>query len=292
MMAVRSVKLLSAAALLAPPACAVDPAGGDLVLVSGNPTVHMQPLRRDGNVVDAAPANSHLNNYGGPILSNIHISPIYWNSGVQFTSTLDPFYNDVPASGLWAMLDQYGVGFGSGSPGVVATQSTRDIADSAIRTEILVEINHGSVPLPTDPNNYYPVHLAPDMQVTAPDGTHSCVFFCAYHGTFQARDVNGNVFNINYGVLPDLGGACAGGCGGDTILNNTTSVASHELIEAATDPAVGLATTIGFPLAWYDPAHGEIADICGHQHGTTVGHGHSYVIQLEFSNADNDCVQL
>ena len=290
MMAVRLAMPL-AAALLSVTACAVEPSTDDLALVDGNPTVHMLPVHAGDKVLDSAPPNSHLNNYGGPILSNIQVSPIYWNSDVQFRSTFDPFYNDIPASPLWAMLDQYGIGFGSGRAGVVASQSTRNVADSAIRTEILVEINRGTVPLPTDPNNYYPVHLAPNMQVTAPDGTHSCVFFCAYHGTFQARDVNGNVFNINYGVLPDLAG-CASGCGDDTLLNTTTSVASHELIEAATDPAVGLATTIGFPLAWYDPAHGEIADICGHQHGTTVGHGNSYIIQLEFSNADNDCVQL
>jgi hypothetical protein len=292
MTAARLLSLLGISCLLPVAACVADPGSPDgLVLIEGSSAVHMQPTRASDKVVEAAPPNSHLTNFGGPILPNIHISPIYWNAGVQFTSTLDPFYNDVPNSPLYGMLGQYGIGNGSSRPGVVASQSTRNIADSELRTEVLIEINLGTVPLPTDPNNYYPVHLAPNMQVTAPDGTHSCVFFCAYHGTFQARDVNGTVFNINYGVLPDLGGACAGGCGGDTILNNTTSVASHELIEATTDPAVGLATTIGFPLAWYDPGHGEIGDICGHQHGTTTGNGNTYVVQLEFSNAANDCVQ-
>jgi len=40
------------------------------------------------------------------------------------------------------------------------------------------------------------------------------------------------------------------------------SVASHELVEATTDPAAGLATTFAPPLAWYDRAFGEIGDIC------------------------------
>jgi hypothetical protein len=48
---------------------------------------------------------------------------------------------------------------------------------------------------------------------------------------------------------------------------------------------------IGFPLAWYDPTFGEIGDICNGQQGTTTGNGHNYVIQLEFSNAANNCVQ-
>ena len=63
-----------------------------------------------------------------------------------------------------------------------------------------------------------------------------------------------------------------------------------ELIEAVTDPAVGIATTFGPPLAWYDRTNGEIGDICNGQQGTTTGNGRSYVIQLEFSNSANNCV--
>ena len=45
------------------------------------------------------------------------------------------------------------------------------------------------------------------------------------------------------------------------------------------------------PLAWYDRNNGEIGDICNGQQGTTVGgDGVTYVIQLEFSNAANNCV--
>ena len=274
-------------------ACVADPeAAGGLVETGDSSNVHMLPIHSANKVQDAAPAGAHLQFFGGPTLPNIHVSPIFWNPTVQFQGTLSPFYNDVPNSPLYTMLTQYGIGHGSGRAGIVAGRSTRNIADSDIRTEVLFEINQGTVPQPTDPNSYYPVHLAPGMNVTAPDGSQSCVQFCAYHGTFQALDVNGNRFNINYGVLPDLSGACNGICGGNpSVVNNTTSVASHELIEATTDPAVGLATTIGFPLAWYDPAFGEIGDICNGQQGTTTGNGHSYVIQLEFSNSANNCVQ-
>jgi hypothetical protein len=292
MTAVQLLKFLTLSSSLLVSACAADSNDtGELVIIGGNSNVHMQPTRDAGKVVEVAPPNSHLSNFGGPTLPNIHVSPIYWNSGVQFRSTFDSFYNDVPNSPLYSMLSQYGIGHGNGRAGAVGTQSTRNISDAELRTEVLIEINRGTVPSPTDPNNYYPVHLSPGMQVSAPDGTLSCVFFCAYHGTFQAQDVTGRVFNINYGVIPDLSGACNGICGGNPqVVNNTTSVASHELIEATTDPAVGLASTIAFPLAWYDPGHGEIGDICNGQQGTTTGNGHSYTIQLEFSNAANDCV--
>jgi hypothetical protein len=74
-------------------------------------------------------------------------------------------------------------------------------------------------------------------------------------------------------------------------VNNLDAVSSHEAVEAATDPEVGLATVIGPPLAWYDPNNGEIGDICNAQQGTIVGgDGVTYVIQLEFSNSANNCV--
>jgi len=273
-------------------ACAVDTSDDHkLVAVDENTVVHIQPVRTARPVVYSSPPGSHLSYFGGPVLPNVHVSPIYWNSSVQFIATLDSFYNDVPNSSLYNMLTQYGVERGNGQPGAVAGRVNQNIADANIRTAVLVEINRGTVPLPSNPDNYYPVHLAPGMQVSSPDGGLSCQTFCAYHGTFRVLDVNGNTFNVNYGVLPDLGGACNGICGSNTVVNNTTSVASHELVEATTDPAVGLATTIGFPLAWYDPSHGEIGDICNGQQGTTTGNGHSYVIQLEFSNAANNCVQ-
>jgi len=293
MTAARLLKLLSLSTSLLLPACVAEPqSAGELIAIDNTTKVHLLPIQSKDKVPEFAPPGAHLQFFGGPVLHNVHAFPIFWNPTVQFQGTLSPFYNDVPNSPLYDMLVQYsGIGRGSGLPAVVAGRSTRNIRDSDIRTEVLFEINQGTVPQPTDLNNYYPVQLAPNMSVTAPDGSQSCVVFCAYHGTFQAQDVNGNVFNINYGVLPDLSGACNGVCGGNTIVNNTTSVASHELVEATTDPSVGLATFIGFPLAWYDPNYGEIGDICNGQQGTTTGNGHTYTIQLEFSNARNDCVQ-
>jgi hypothetical protein len=81
--------------------------------------------------------------------------------------------------------------------------------------------------------------------------------------------------------MPDLGGACAGGCGGGSLLDNTTQVSSHEMGEAITDAAVGVNN-----LAWYDDANGEIGDICNGQPGTAAGHA----IQLLWSNSQNACV--
>ena len=74
------------------------------------------------------------------------------------------------------------------------------------------------------------------------------------------------------------------------VFGNYTSVTSHELVEAMTDADVGIATTFAPPLAWYDMVNGEIGDICNGQQGTYTANGTAYTIQLEFSNAANNCV--
>jgi len=280
----RLVQTLLVSTMLLGSACVADdqtdPSADDTV-------VHMMPLHGvDAPVSNAAPAGAHLTNFGGPLLKNISVHPVFWNSNTQFQSNLNTFYNAVTASPLWSMLTQYGIGNGSGVAGITDTKTTTTVTDSAIHTELNNLFAAGRLPLPSS-NNYYPVHFPSGVSITSPDGSKSCVVFCAYHGTYVRNGVN-----VNYGVIPDQGGGCAGGCGANSQrVNNLDSVSSHELIEATTDPAVGLATVIGNPLAWYDPNNGEIGDICNGQQGTTVGRdGVTYVIQLEFSNSANNCV--
>jgi hypothetical protein len=68
------------------------------------------------------------------------------------------------------------------------------------------------------------------------------------------------------------------------------------MAEAVTDAQVGSATVFGPPLAWYDPSPpptpdlGEVADICAPQDVTVSAGGHTYTVQLEFSNLQNNCV--
>lgn len=127
----------------------------------------------------------------------------------------------------------------------------------------------------------------PGFTVTGPGGTDtSCVQFCAYHSTvaFGGR-------SVPYGVLPDLGGACADGCGmGAVPFDNVTSVHSHELVESVTDAEVGVAsqTSVGRPIAWYDTATdtGEIGDICNAMQTQLVG----YTVQTLWSNVVGACI--
>jgi hypothetical protein len=247
--------------------------------------VHMLPLHDASKVSDAIqPAiTAHLNYYGGPVLKNVNVYPVFWNSSTKLQPNINAFYPAVVGgSPLYAMLNQYsGIGSGTASAGYVDSNATKSVRDSAVQSRLNTLFSQNKLPAPSA-NNYYPVHFPSGMTITAPDGSRSCVVFCAYHGTYVRNGVN-----VNYGIIPDIGqSGCNGGCGGSTVTNNTDSVASHELVEATTDPAVGLATVYGPPLAWYDPNNGEIGDICNANQGSTAG----FTVQKEWSNAANACV--
>jgi hypothetical protein len=284
----RLVQTLLLTTMLFGSACMADPDGTDQTDPSADGTlIHMMPLHNPDKVSNSAPAGAHLTFFGGPVLKNVSIHPVFWNSSTQFQSNLNAFYKAVTQSRLYDMLFQYSsIGRGSGVSGIVDSRSTANVTDSALHTELNNLFAAGRLPLPNG-SNYYPIHFPSGMSITAPDGSKSCVTFCAYHGTYVRNGVN-----VNYGVVPDQGGGCAGGCGNNAQrVNNLFSVSSHELVEATTDPAVGLATTFAAPLAWYDMTNGEIGDICNGQQGTTVGgDGVTYVVQTEFSNSAKNCV--
>jgi len=285
-LALSSSLLTSACALDVDPA---DPTVTDEAAPADDGTVvHMMPLSDSSKLTaDAAPAGAHLTYFGGPVLTHVSVHPVFWNANTQFQANISAFYKGVTNSTLFDLLNQYsGIGRGTGVNGFVDNRTTTRLSDAALHTELNRLFTAGSLPAP-NASNYYPIHFPAGVSITAPDGSRSCVQFCAYHGTYVRNGVN-----VNYGVIPDQGGGCAGGCGNNAQrVNNMDSVASHELVEAVTDPAVGLATVFGPPLAWYDQTNGEIGDICNGQQGTTLGgDGVTYTIQLEFSNNANNCV--
>jgi hypothetical protein len=287
------------------------------------PRLHIVPFR-DPNAPNnaavglAAPAGAHLTYFGGPITSNIQVVQVLYGSGsynAQVAGTTSPtmgnFYSDITGSGsgLVSLLQQYntpvsggtGQTFGNGTfaglfqivPAAGNNGST--ITDAQIQSELLAQIAAGHLPSPTldatgNPNTLYMTFFPPGKTITQ-GGSSSCVGggFCAYHGTTSTL-FNGQ--HVLYGVMPDMqtGGCSTGGCGNGGVFGNYTSVTSHELVETMTDAFVGIATTFAPPLAWYDMVNGEIGDICNGQQASYTANGTAYTIQLEFSNAANNCV--
>jgi hypothetical protein len=272
----------------------------------------------NGAVGFAAPAGAHLTYFGGPVISNVHVVQVLYGSGsynAQVAGTSTPsmgnFFSDLTgaSSGYITLLSQYSTPASGGTNQTIgngtfdglfqivpsAANNGSTIDDTQIQAELLAQISAGHLPAPVldaagNVNSLYMIYFPPGKTITQ-GGTSSCVGggFCAYHGTTSSTL---NSKNILYGVLPDMqaGSGCATGCGTSTTFGNYTSVTSHELTEAITDADVGIATTFAAPLAWYDMTNGEIGDICNAQQGSYVANGTTYTIQLEFSNAANNCV--
>ena len=294
-----------------------------LPIVPAAPRLHIVPFRdpsapNSAAVGLAAPAGAHLTYFGGPITSNIQVVQVLYGSGsynAQVAGTASPsmgqFYSDITGSGsgLISLLQQYntpasggtGQTFGNGTFGGLfqivpaAGNNGSTITDAQIQSELLAQIAAGHLPAPTldatgNPNTLYMTFFPPGKTITQ-GGSSSCVGggFCAYHGTTSTL-FNGQ--HVLYGVMPDMqtGGCSTGGCGTAGVFGNYTSVTSHELVETMTDAFVGIATTFAPPLAWYDMVNGEIGDICNGQQTSYTANGTAYTIQLEFSNAANNCV--
>jgi len=138
-------------------------------------------------------------------------------------------------------------------------------------------IDNKVVPAPDD-DTLYMIHFPPTVRVTM-YGSSSCQEFCAYHSSFQ----HGSQV-VRYGVMPDQNaGGCQNGCGvsGGQPVDSTSLTASHELMEAITDPDPG--------QGWYgqNSAYcGEVGDICNAMPGTANG----ATVQKTWSNKLGTCI--
>jgi hypothetical protein len=266
----------------------------------------------NGSPISPGPSGAHLTYYGGPVVSSINVVVVYYGNGSYLpalSTGLPSFYTAITNGSYMDMLSEYstqGVS-GGGTTGneliqrggtnaylgsYIITPSAANngstIDDSQIQAELQAQINGSHLPAPSydangNADTLYMIYFPPGKTITQ-GGSSSCVSggFCAYHGTIPVGSRN-----ILYGVQPDMqsGSGCFTGCGGSSVFNNYTSVASHEFSETITDAAVGIATTLSPPLAWYDNTNGEIGDICNAIQGTADG----YTVQAEWSNLQGGC---
>jgi hypothetical protein len=295
---------------------------GSIVLISSALPIPAQiqnsvPTRDASATNTSAPTGAHLSYFGGPVVSKPQIVQVLYGGGsynvhVAGTSipTMGNFFADLLGtnSGYIPLLQQYSTVFSGGTnQGIVngtfdglftinpsAGNNGSTINDSNIQAELLAQINAGQLPAPVlggqgNVNTIYMIYFPPGKTIISVQGQTSCVDFCAYHST-TSNTLNSK--HLLYGVIPDLklGSACSGRCGTSSVFDNYTMVTSATLSDTITDPDFGINTGVKAPLAWFDPNHGEIGPICNLQQGSYTANGTTYMIQLEFSNATNDCV--
>ena len=156
-----------------------------------------------------------------------------------------------------------------------ATVTSAQIADG-----LRVLMNAGTLPKPST-SRLFVVFFRSGQVISTPFG-NSVNDFCAYHDTMSYASATAYYAVVPYEVN-------SRGCRpASTSFDSVTTVVSHELVEAITDPGVGLDR-----LAWYDANNGEIGDICAGVSApaaVTGGDGVKYVVQREWSNRSHSCI--
>jgi hypothetical protein len=265
----------------------------------------------------AAPSGAQLVYYGGRVISNVQVIEVLYGSGSylsQIAGSLSPnmatFFQGVLNSPYVDWLSEFNTSGGAQPDQVIgrgsflqrvgiapaASRNQAIVSDDDIQAELVAQIAAGALPGPTldaagNSNTYYAVFFPHGKTIMLGDSA-SCTVgsFCAYHNTIAQGPGHGEVY---YGVHPDMqaGSGCEFGCGVGSLFAKEQQIAAHELVEAITDPEIGLASALAPPLAWYDQSFGEIGDICNGLVGTVVGSdGVTYAVQKEFSNRANDCI--
>ena len=243
------------------------------------PVAAPRELFRHVGAVPAAPTPL-LTYRDGPLIESVQVYNLYigsaWSSGDAKTiaAGLDGFFKFVLTSALIDQLAEYSVpnykithGKFVGSKVLSSIAPPPSVTDAWMQTTLQQAIAAGGGVPKAEPNVLYFLYLPPGVTLTQ-GGGKSCQAFCGYHD-----DIDGKIF---YAAMPYAN--CNGCLGGLSTLDAMTSVSSHELCEAITDPVPG--------TGWYDDANGEIGDICAWE-TKKIG---SYTVQKEWSNAKKGCV--
>ncbi|HEX9100831.1 MAG TPA: hypothetical protein VF997_01440, partial [Polyangia bacterium] len=237
----------------------------------------------------ARAATCHLSYGNGALIPNVKIVALYWgttnNGQYKYKDQLHQYYDAVANSAYFDWLVEYdatGYTLGRGGfaaeyadPSPPAKTTIDETAD--LQPWISALIDAGKIPAP-DANTLYFVHLPGSAQVSSGAGGTTCTDNCAYHFFYQK-----GAQQVRFAVIPDQNsGTCSTNSACPIQLaafDRLTIVASHELVEAVTDPA---------GTGWIDQSQscGEIGDICVGQPGKAAG----YTVQLEWSNKNAKCI--
>jgi hypothetical protein len=208
--------------------------------------------------------------HGGALLSHVEAQPVFmgsdWASNSSLVSTagsLNTYVGYLVNSNYMDMMTNagYNVGRGTSTSGatlnLTLNKTTTGLSDSQIHTNLQNAISAGQLAAP-DAQRLYVVYVEPGVIVKL-GSSSSRTTFLGYHGAFAGHTAGGQAADIRYAVLPYPGtpNPSPGSQGFGSSFDELTSVSSHEIAEAVTDPDVNYKR-----LGWYDDQlNGEIGDL-------------------------------
>jgi hypothetical protein len=244
-------------------------------LDAGTPPVH------EAGAPDAAPDVDHgapsttypaftpdvgqITNNGGPVLPNPQIVTVTWSSDPN-ASYFEAFGDTIGASKYWAAaVTQYGVGAptsGAANHVNITTSPPTNFVDTDLANYVAMNAQDTATSMWPAPNAnvVYVVYLAPTTSLTFQGADACSQGIGGYHDNVTAGSQN-----VAYAVVLQ----CSQLAGPQGPLAEVTQAASHEIVEASTDPNPnGNPAWLGFDdndhLSWdvFQQFQDEVADAC------------------------------
>lgn len=240
-------------------------------------------------------AGNNLNYNGGPVMGGTtNVFAIFWeptgNVSSNYNSLIERYFGDVGGSSLYNNNTQYSDSNGNVPSNSVLAGTFVDttaypespLLDSDIQNEVTNAQNANG--WTSGINNIFFVFTEAGQDICFDSTQSQCASntFCAYHNFFGTDTIYATMpyaasFSCNPGSSPNADDA-----------DQTINVASHEQMEAATDPLLN---------AWTDSSGQEIGDKCNFmfgpldaQGGDVNFNGDEYILQEEWDNQAGGCV--
>lgn len=201
---------------------------------------------------------------GGSVAAAPRVHPVFFaGDDPAMVASLVGFYAKLGASGYWASaVGEYGVGPVTAAPTIQLSEAApSSISFTEIDAWLAGKLDADDPAFAGwDGSSVFAIHFPAGVQVDI-GGAKSCSAFGGYHENVLLDGAHG-AKGVPYLVIP----RCQSG--GNSALDTTTAAATHELVEAATDP-LPLLTPAYDALDdahafWAEPMGGaEIGDMCG-----------------------------
>jgi hypothetical protein len=222
-----------------------------------------------------------IQNLGGPVLTAPNVVPLIYSTHEDIAD-IPTFLGTLATSSYWtAVTHEYGGGPLTVSKAITITDAPpTSINDSQIQTWLKGEILGDAGVPPVTANNIYVVFYPSTTTITVPQfGWTLCQNNLGYHESI------GGSPSIVYAVIPDCGPVPTRTTTG---LDSVTSIASHELVEAVTDPfetSLAWATLDAPHAVWNFVPGSEVGDMCAFEPQSYARIVGPYVVQRSWSNA-------
>jgi hypothetical protein len=192
-------------------------------------------------------------NHGGPVVAHPELVTITW-TGDPLGTMLADFDAWMATSAYFKdAMSEYGVVPGNASAHVLPAMPPAQITDANLQQILGEAIANGQLPSQT-PDRIYVAYLPPDVTIEEVPGALSCSSFVGYHSAFDSA-----AGKVVYAVVPR--------CTTPVMISQLQLLswnASHEIVEAATDPFNDAHAWVSTDFNDRRVALGaELADLCG-----------------------------